>query len=1058
MKTIKPWPLIPAIIFLAGFSLSMAAAIAPWGNTSYDNRTNNTVNFDAPMFSIGGDAPRVFIPLVNNMTPNIRCTDYLILNASNVEQNYIWEGYGNATFGCRGASATTWIYGAYDSPNNTNKSIYHVNNTLDPTFKNSTRPTDILAEVHFSNRNTGDYNDSARYLSSWADAAGTTNQAAGLYGQAGVFDGSTYYEANDESVGDTATNGMTIITVFRSTGFGTNLFSKGDANPLGFRAYMEGNGDLNCVFGNTGAGFQIATVRGIVQNRWMVSVCRHTSGSEIEALLWDTNGTFMRARTATALTTIGSNNNAWRIGSDHTGSGLFSGLVDAYIVLNRTMTNDELNATIAGILSRNFTLITQRASELNTPSAAAPNVTIINPINSTFLRSNVTLNFTVTGSSASYNCTRVIPAGNSTSMGNTTNNTFTTAILNNLDPITFNLNVSCSGAAGSSNTDTRTILFSIIHSNVTANASTSPIYETNRTAFNLTVRVADNINRTTAAFFWNNTRYANTSFSQASDNFTFGANVTPPLLQVNNTGVSWYWSYNLTYTNGTVLTNVTTAAGNQSINYAYYISSTSVSSTTPPESQSFLFNSTIGKFLNTSTLRGNWTFNGTRTGNTSYVFGASTELFGFSTILPLIENATSPVLANTTLYIDFGDNRRTVYSSDTTVTITRITLGNCTSGTPSNRVITFIGRNEEGFANLTENFTIDATFTVWNISQPVNRNYSFHYENAQSYSLCMSPANATVQTNATLEFLSGSSPLRTYYLVNASLTSLSTNASSTLLNLYLLNSTYATRISYTIQDSSGTPLEGVYLKLLRYSPSTNAFATVEIGRSDYLGNLAVQARQFDGFYKIILDRGANILKETDTIKILTTSNTLTISPQTSIDYFQYYDKIGFACSYSNATLTLSCTVSDSSNLMTQACLTIYRIGTLSDDVITDTCQSGSAVTIGYTWASWSELQGRKFNYRLYAILNTDTNNRVFLLNRYLELSLVAGILGTEGIIMALLIVLCTGTMGFRSPFIAIVMAIVGLLGSAALGLISLGAIGAASIVLVGFIILWRLRK
>lgn len=686
-------------------------------------------------------------------------------------------------------------------------------------------------------------------------------------------------------------------------------------------------------------------------------------------------------------------------------------------------------------------------SSIVAPSSAV-SITIADPANTTYLRNWAVLNFTVTGDSSTYNCTRVV-SGNSTGMGNTTNNTYTNENLTSLNNVAYDISVSCTDNSGDSRRAGRNI--TIIHWNITDNISTSPIYETNWTSFRVNISRSSIVDSISARLFWNNTREENDTHSLVGDNFGFTSNVSHiPLLRLNNTGVTWYWSFNITYANGTAVNNQTTTAGNQSLLWAYYIDSYNSSATTMIEGQNLTVNSTMGTVLNFATLRSNITFNGTMRTNSSYTPQNLFDYFGYNLTTSLINVSSVSVNYNVTLHVTYNTSTRQQNSATNSLTINRIGLDNCTGGT---RAIIFRNYNEEDFARFNNNFTMDATFLVWNNSDST-RNYSFPYSGNDTYNLCITPSTLVARTNATIEFeVNDTYPRRTYYLANANLDSTADDV-----NLYHLNGTLSARITFTVQDSSTAPIKGWFVKLLRYSPSTNSLATVEIGKTDPFGRTVLRAVQYDAFYKVLVEDGSTVKFESEIANIDQTSQTIIINPTSALEYFQYYNKIGYACAYTNSSLRLECTVSDTSGIVTRACLELYDIGPLTVSRITTTCQSGSSVTIGYTWASWSDMAGRTFMYKLYADTSgLDFTSRIFLLGRPLEF-VSQSIFGLSGLLMAAFIVFTVAAMGFWNPAIAILYGTVALVAVTILDVITLPISGIASITFVGLVFVWRMMK
>ena len=354
---------------------SVSLSELAWWNASYLLRTNFTVQLNTPIVTISGNVDRMFMPVVWNTTGLVNagkmrsdCKDYEIVNKSNHIINYIWEGYGNSTYGCNAENTTAWLYTRY-TDNTTVESIYY-NNSADTTFSNSTRPDDVLIELHFTDGNSSDYYDSAQYFGSFKKNVGTKQEGNGAFGKAGLFDGNTrYIDYPDKTqyMDNLGSNGVTVFAVFRVD----NIVGTVDylaLRPASFDIYFD-TGKIICEPQPTATYVSIPITAGT--GEWFIFVCRFTSGSKVDTMLANMTSFIQRKNASTSVTQL-NENDRWNIGGfNGSPNDNFVGLFDAFIIVNRSMSDDEINATIAAIQSRNNSLIVRQAEEsINTADEA----------------------------------------------------------------------------------------------------------------------------------------------------------------------------------------------------------------------------------------------------------------------------------------------------------------------------------------------------------------------------------------------------------------------------------------------------------------------------------------------------------------------------------------------------------------------------------------------------------------------------------------------------------------------------------------------------------------
>ena len=445
-------------------------------------------------------------------------------------------------------------------------------------------------------------------------------------------------------------------------------------------------------------------------------------------------------------------------------------------------------------------------------------------------------------------------------------------------------------------------------------------------------------------------------------------------------------------------------------------------------------------------------YNGT---NHSVTGTNTTGIWYFTTTIPIpmITEATSTSPTVTWLFnFTNSTQQQDEHSVIVTQTIYRMIVS-ADQATYPTHTLNFTIFDEQN-RSINVNGTVEASFTIWTTNMSNNRTYSFQLMNNTNHTgyLFLSPSFAEYYAIGTLRYYNTSDYTYRYYnLYNYSLTNTSKD-----LNLYLLDVNNASRILYTVQGSGGAFLDNVIIKTQRYYVESNSYITVSAPKTDNSGETIQYLEAYDVYYRYILEKNGVVLDVIPVGVITSSEILLTVAPSQPIDYFTYFTNIAGNCVYTNNTNTLSCTVTDTTGAMTEGCLRVEKGGQLVNQIICDNCETGSAVTIGCDIGGTLTGNGTYFYY-LTATGSWGTLTSVTLLTGILE-ELTIPIYGQEGVLMSFILV---GTMimfGIFNPIVAIILGLIGLILCSILGIISMGSGAIIGLVIVGFIIIYLIRR
>ena len=293
-------------------------------------------------------------------------------------------------------------------------------------------------------------------------------------------------------------------------------------------------------------------------------------------------------------------------------------------------------------------------------------------------------------------------------------------------------------------------------------------------------------------------------------------------------------------------------------------------------------------------------------------------------------------------------------------------INNCSNS--NNTILQIIGKDEEtdGLVNTSLNINLYPTAGTTSIY-----NATYQLRGNSTYNFCSSKNNTNIRIDGIMEYGDGTTyTYRKYYLNNFSI---DTNITSQVI-LYHLNNTKASEITFTVFDLlTGDRVSEAYIKTLRYYPGENAYRTVEIGKTDETGQSLGKMVLADVFYKFIIEKPAGQVKlDTDVLRILALTRSFGIS--FAVDYLDTWNKINnvaTSVTCTKGTQTCRLTWSDSSNIVQNATLEVWRTNGLNNEMINSQTTSATSGTIAYTIIE--DTLGNSYTAKGYIESNTGTS-------------------------------------------------------------------------------------
>lgn len=474
-----------------------------------------------------------------------------------------------------------------------------------------------------------------------------------------------------------------------------------------------------------------------------------------------------------------------------------------------------------------------------------------------------------------------------------------------------------------------------------------------------------------ATLSYNNTIYNATIVHDSTENVEFYANVTPPIVYWNNTYKTFNWSFELEYSNGTILTT-----------------------STEPENQSIYWNLTKYPRCN---ITARDVINDKMI--TSFRLNdSSLNYYSQNSTIPFRSSVAGSVA------ITFFNNTYSNETDDIAFTAGELTSYQYDIYTHSSYNFTFRDEDNDtiiNWLNISVDFIGDTMF------------YNYSTTTGNLYVDLLYPETYTIR------YYANDTYQMNHYKVHL------INTTHTTIVLYMTNST--DQITTTIYDQvTLETLEGATVYLKKFFDNEGVFKTVSMYDSDAAGKSYFYVEQGTEFYKFQVDYPFRTNRlNTEKFYINSDAINLYINLQGIVGQpFFEAESITYSLSSSESARTFTTTWSDSSSVASKFCFSVVEYGDYGTQVHNSSCTSTSSGSItlktpdeNATYYShftanidgetrtiatgWIEFSGDKLNAGAFGLFMSAIIIIVFVLMAYLHI--IALMFANLGLILAKLL-------------------------------------------------------
>ena len=229
------------------------------------------------------------------------------------------------------------------------------------------------------------------------------------------------------------------------------------------------------------------------------------------------------------------------------------------------------------------------------------------------------------------------------------------------------------------------------------------------------------------------------------------------------------------------------------------------------------------------------------------------------------------------------------------------------------------------------------------------------------------------------------------------------------LSLYLLqfnqnvSDVQIANVTITILDDISNPVEGAYVKAMKYDLTTNAYVLKSMGLTDIDGKTYMDLVLNSEYYKFIIDYNSETIKTTEPSYIHTNAVTIIVNlDDATAQDFEYFAGISYQFNYSNNAFRLL--YNDPNGVTTQGCVEVDRLFVSTESPANNSCVSGAT---GVFFVNVENITGATYRGNAYITLNGQKEFLGSIIYTYKEEN-VAGNLGLFSILLLTIVFACVG--------------------------------------------------
>ena len=356
------------------------------------------------------------------------------------------------------------------------------------------------------------------------------------------------------------------------------------------------------------------------------------------------------------------------------------------------------------------------------------------------------------------------------------------------------------------------------------------------------------------------------------------------------------------------------------------------------------------------------------------------------------------------------------------------------------------------------NVTFDITALTFTTTRQANSTFSFRVINTTNVTICLTPANATFQVDAQIDYIAPTFDKRQHYLVNNTASNQTQHT-----KLYLLEVLFGSSTTIKVIDQFFNGIPDAYVFAERFYTEDGIYRNVASVKTDDAGKGFTFLQHLIPHYRFLVIHNDTLKLVSSPLKIITVSGdetiiTLQIGGSTPAEIINSYNNIQYSMAFNNLTRSWVVSYVDNSNNLERGCLRVKDA--LNGTQYCNTCSTDNTATLTCTIPSATSLRAFPTTATFYESGAQQELNQIIAVDSFSEF--VPDSLGRKlGILAPILAVLLLATIVFIGLFnliAGLVLAIVGLFIIFILDLMPIPFTAIWGIVVVVLLIIFRSRR
>jgi len=388
------------------------------------------------------------------------------------------------------------------------------------------------------------------------------------------------------------------------------------------------------------------------------------------------------------------------------------------------------------------------------------------------------------------------------------------------------------------------------------------------------------------------------------------------------------------------------------------------------------------------------------------------------------------------------------YTESSLVEYINLNLTTCSAPAAGQMAIfnlSFLDEQDDSLVNA----DLESTWRIWDSDPDNPATFHLNLNNVNNTLVCMADGN--FKTYAHFNYDATGYDYRDYYLINATLSD-----TSETLNLYLLNITLGTGISFEVTDESRDPLSDYYIVVQRYDLATDTYKNVAMGNTDDDGTDYIYLRQYDAWYRFLVQNDTEVVFQSDLRKVTTSSLSFQIVETLFYETLDLISGISTTLNYDNVTGVVEGDYVSGTGENAEMNLKVWKHTPSSSSLV---CENDTVGVAGTLTCDISSEGNGTFIASMYTEEAAEVISSALEIQRNI-LDLFEDELGIEGIALTAIafIAIVTTSLVVGSPALTLGVGILTLFIMAILGFLNVSMAVLVGIIVIGGVIFSLIKK